>query len=889
MRTARIAEFANRFFTDADGVKTYLPMEVKVIRNADGTANKIPKGSRQSFRYKNFKELKETEKTTYTDSKGEQKTYELEGVNDGAMITYANCSFYELNLNATRGLFVIDIDDTDQYSGRTECLEKIPEVLRDMPYTLSTTKQLPHFFFMLDDEMTTRIENLNVGSLGSDNLNFCKGDFLCSAIWEKKDKLVYNWDERQPLKVLTSDELCSMLNEDLVSKIMGSSSTKQPPITTTNDEDDDDDTTTIEDEEEAEVEEEEQKEETTKEKPTADRVNELKVLSTIEKLEPCWSRSRISTYEGFLKFTFAMQHLFKTRQGTADAMKLWDTICKKFSGYDEGANMRMWGEISTRKRSKEEKTIGLGTLIYWAKEDNMELYEQTFNKDNIDWCRLTDATFAKKLCSKGFIGKNVVFTGQSKEMEGFKYTGVYWERLGSHNAAIKKGYFDRLYTYYMKKFEEVEALFEEKQANRIINNIKMLDSATCRNHIIEVVKTDNFVEDIEWNQQHTYFAFKDKIFDLETNTEIMPSKDHYINTTCNYNYGDINDKYVVETAEIMKCLNDTFENDVVVHYMLKVMASFLRGQNIDEKIYFWLGQGRNGKGTITTLLQSAIGEYFGNLNLTYYTEYKKGEDSANNNLYNVRNARLLNTAEIGEGADATKPQRFITEKLKTLTGNDPIRARQNFSRAHEDVEFRAGTALVQTNIMPIIVGIEKKENISLRDRVVVCPFPYSFTDNVELLTSNPDKYKPINKSLKDKFQTTRYRDAFIRLLMSKYLDYVREGLNPPPEVLAETRKYFDSSDKVKTWFYDNLEEVPEDQVDASAKINIPMEAYPRFGDYSGDKMTKGKFKDALVELIGTSGKTKNSRGVANTKGVHYIKGYKWICDDDDAIIGEPPK
>lgn len=894
MKTARMNEFAERFFTDAEGVRTYLPINVKVSTNTDGTSKKMPIGSRQSFRYANFKELKETEITHYVDSKGETKAYELEGINDGYMLTYANCSFYELSLSSTKGIFVIDIDDTEQYTGRNDCLLKIPEVLRDMPYTLSTTKNLPHFFFMLDEDMTNRIANLNVGSLGSDNLNFCKGDFLCSAIWEKKDKLIFNWDDRKPLKVLSCEELCSLLSEELVNKIMGSSSKKQEQITITlkpiakDDDDDDDDITTLEEEEEEplQIEITHQKSQSIPEK-VLNRKLDLKTINTIKKLEPCWKRTRLTTYDGFLKFTFAIQHIFTSKDIQTDAMTLWNDICKKFEGYDEHSNMRMWGEISTRKRSKEEKTIGMGTLIFWAKEDNYELFDTTFNKDNIDWTRLTDATFADKLCDKRFLGKNVIFTGQSKDMEGFKYNGVYWEQLGTHNALLKKDYFEKLYKFYSDKFQEVMALFEEKAVKGIQSNLKALDSAVCRNHIIDVVKTNNYQANIKWNTHHTYFAFNDKVFDLETNSPITPLKEHYINITCGYDFGNSTDEYSTEIADIMSFLRSMFENENVVEYMLKVMASFLRGQNIDEKIYFWLGQGRNGKGTLTTLLQNALGSYYGTLNLTYYTEYKRGEDSANNNLYLVRYARLLNTAEVGEGIDPTKPQRFLTDKLKTLTGNDPIRARQNFSRANEDVEFRAGTSLVQTNIMPQIIGIEKKENISLRDRVRICPFPYSFTDDAVLLASNPRKYKPIDKTLKDKFQTDRYRNAFIRLLMTKYIDYIRDGLTPPPEVIAETNKYFDSSDKVKSWFFENLEEIEENMVDSSEKICIPSEAYGRFIEITGEKMTKGKFKDALEELLGKCGKTKNSRGVAHTKGFHYIKGYKWCGETNEGVDEEP--
>jgi phage/plasmid-associated DNA primase len=874
MKTSRIQEFADRFFTDENGVKTYLPIDVAIKKNEDGSSRKFPKGSRQSFRYKNFQELKETEQTTYTTSSGETKTYQLEGVNDGVMITYKNCSFYELSLSSTRGVFVIDIDDIEKYPTKTICLQNIPEILRDMPYTLSTTKNLPHFFFMLDDETTNKIQKLNNGKfIGSDNLNFCKGDFLCSAIWEKKDKLVFNWEDRQPLKVLSLDDLCNLLNEELATQIRGSPSDSSAMTSSTTDIDDDD-TTTIDDNENDDI--------LSTPIPSNSKpafvINQNKkygfkeednnkLNTKILQLSTCWKPERLSTYDGFVKFTFAIQNLYKEDTG----LDVWDLICKNHSGYNQMNNMRTWNEL--RKKKKEGKEITMGTLVFWAKEDNLELFNSLFQKDNIDWGRLTEATFASRLCTNDYFGENVIFTGYSKDMEGFKYNGVYWEQLGVHNALLKKGYFEKLYKFYNKKFDDIELLFEEKEARHIRNNIKSLDSSVVRNHIIEILKSDKYEPKILWNQSPTLFAFTDCIIDLETGEKVNSSRDQYINTTCGYAYGLDTEDYSVEEADIMNFLKSVFESEELRKFMLKVLASFLRGNNIDEKIFFWLGSGRNGKGTLTTLLEMALGDYYGNLNLTYYTEYKRGEDSANNNLYSLRNARILNTAEVGESIDPTKPQRFLTDKLKTITGNDKIRARQNFSKANEDVEFCAGSTVVQLNLMPIIVGIEKPENISLRGRVVVCPFKYSFTDDVSLIASDPTKYKPINNTLKDKFRSPRYRDAFIRLLLKSYKLYHTEGLDLPEEVRAETMRYFDNSNKVKTWFMANLE---KDDANITNEINIPTDAYIKFIETTGERMTKGKFKESLEEMLGKCGKQTGSTGIANRSGIGYIKGYKWI-------------
>ena len=120
-----------------------------------------------------------------------------------------------------------------------------------------------------------------------------------------------------------------------------------------------------------------------------------------------------------------------------------------------------------------------------------------------------------------------------------------------------------------------------------------------------------------------------------------------------------------------------------------------------------------------------LGNYYGELNIEYYTNYDKGVNTPNVNLVNIQNARLINTTETGEDKnDTSKPIRFITEKYKKITGGDPIVTRKLFSNT--EIKFVAGKSLIQTNLMPELVGIEKKENYSLRERVEILDFPFYF-------------------------------------------------------------------------------------------------------------------------------------------------------------------
>mmetsp|Transcript_15757 Transcript_15757/g.21663 ORF Transcript_15757/g.21663 Transcript_15757/m.21663 type:complete len:93 (+) Transcript_15757:192-470(+) len=60
------------------------------------------------------------------------------------------------------------------------------------------------------------------------------------------------------------------------------------------------------------------------------------------------------------------------------------------------------------------------------------------------------------------------------------------------------------------------------------------------------------------------------------------------------------------------------------------------------------------QGTLTELLN-----YFGELSINYYTNFNKGEDTANNNFANIISARLVNTSEVRTTVD-NEGHKFLT-------------------------------------------------------------------------------------------------------------------------------------------------------------------------------------------------------------------------------------
>jgi phage/plasmid-associated DNA primase len=189
-----------------------------------------------------------------------------------------------------------------------------------------------------------------------------------------------------------------------------------------------------------------------------------------------------------------------------------------------------------------------------------------------------------------------------------------------------------------------------------------------------------------------------------------------------------------------------------------------------------------------------------------------------------------------------------------------------------------GKTLVQTNLMPTIIGIELPENISLRERVVIVPFPYSFVDDETMIASNPNKFKKRDNKVKDMLEKEEYKIAFITMLLNEYKNYLNDGLTPPKAVVDEKEKYFGGADKVKQWVTNNLiEEEPNPNGEYTKKMDMRDQLYTSF-QADGGGISYAKFKAGIERLCGKR-QTKTGKGMFANAGYYYLQGYRWANEE----------
>lgn len=603
-------------------------------------------------------------------------------------------------------------------------------------------------------------------------------------------------------------------------------------------------------------------------------------LDEVTRLYKCFSPSRVSTHTDWIKLGQATKEVLGTCGKTLFVQFTQDHgSVNKIAECDE--------KYDYFKVTRSPTSLKIGTLIFWAKEDNLDLYNELFPYSDDDYkkdlkllCSIRgEADFAKEFKKVVFNTKKILFTGEDKHLEGFIFNGVYWSFMPQHDADLHQGKFDDLHNYFdsviyrvqnyaKNKFEiasegndKSETEKWEKESKRLSGLRGLFDclqSYSKRSAIVKIFKRDSYQPKVEWNKNKNLFVFEDCVYDLVAGKFKTGScAEEYIKTSCGYKYHiDATESEIAAAKEDLITFFKSIVEECNFEYFMTKIATFLKQTNKEEKAYFWLGNGRNGKGTATTLLRKALGKYWGELGIDYYINYEKGVDRPNQNLYDCADSRVLNTSEVQDNIKTGKGVVFIGDKFRFMTGGDPITVRELGTKNR--VTYIPGHILIQTNIMPSFTKIDS----AVTNRVVIMNFPYEFTDDTVKL-SDPTKFKKKDESLKERFTTDVYRRALIDILFDYYKKYMEHGLIIPQSVKDYTNSYF-TTQSIKSILDDFCEEKPN----ATVALKTLRDIYKSEKDI---QISVSKIRDQLKEI----GCTVTQRGLVG-----------WALKEDE-LLDEP--
>lgn len=266
--------------------------------------------------------------------------------------------------------------------------------------------------------------------------------------------------------------------------------------------------------------------------------------------------------------------------------------------------------------------------------------------------------------------------------------------------------------------------------------------------------------------------------------------------------------------EWQKMIWDIFSgNGELVDFFQRMVGYSMMGIPKEEVTFVLVGDGSNGKSTVTGVMEELLGEYKATVDKSVLMSVgNTNGQSATPALARLKGIRMAVVTETKEGDVLDESM------IKSLSGSDTVVARHLHS---EIFEFKSMfTTWLATNHPPII----KSEDFGIWRRVLQIPFKRNFAKELG------DK---LDRGIGGRIRQNEM-SGILNWALEGVLKYQIEGLNPPAEVLAATENYKSSMDVLHDW----MEDCCEIGENLSVAQETLFKSYEQYTQRTGDQIIK---------------------------------------------------
>lgn len=233
-----------------------------------------------------------------------------------------------------------------------------------------------------------------------------------------------------------------------------------------------------------------------------------------------------------------------------------------------------------------------------------------------------------------------------------------------------------------------------------------------------------------------------------------------------------------QCPRFMQFLAEIQPNIVMRQFLQRWFGLSMTGMAV-QKLAFFHGGGANGKSVLVDLMARMAGDYSATAKIESLTgKNKKSGSDSQPDLIPLIGARFVRTSEPEEG------ERLQEGLVKALTGGEPMMIRDLFSGM---ITFQPYFKLtISGNHLPDIRGGDD----GIWRRVMLVTFPVQIAEERRIPKGELDEILWAERS------------GILNWLIEGVLDYLNDGLQEPPEVLAATETYRKDSDPIGTFLAD---------------------------------------------------------------------------------------
>jgi putative DNA primase/helicase len=375
--------------------------------------------------------------------------------------------------------------------------------------------------------------------------------------------------------------------------------------------------------------------------------------------------------------------------------------------------------------------------------------------------------------SKNEIGDAELFVKLSKEKYLFDPTegkeGVFylWDGRSWSIDLHKERYkdFECVAKAYLNAKNTV--VFEENIQEVVEKRVNQLRTSRRRKSVFDTVSAFISFKD-KWDYMPFKLPCANGVIDLKTGELTKSNPKQFIKKVCSVNYNPN-----AKCPNFEKFLTEiTLGRDELKSFLPRLFGYAILGVPREEKVFYFFGKGRNGKGTLIQTIQSVLGSFARTFpsEMLLIQRNPPSSSSPNPEKANLEGVRMAIFSEINEG------RKIDSAEVKNLSGRDVISCRRLFSNIDLQI-IPTHTMILQTNYKPKAPS----EDIALWSRNFLVPFDADFT-------------KTANENLKE--ELLKESEGILKWIVDGCLEYQKEGLKIPKIILDQTEDYRQENDGI---------------------------------------------------------------------------------------------
>jgi P4 family phage/plasmid primase-like protien len=528
--------------------------------------------------------------------------------------------------------------------------------------------------------------------------------------------------------------------------------------------------------------------------------DELEIIKRI--VLECLSTSRAEKYDDWINLGWVLRNIDYRLLDT------WIEFSKIGSSYIEGECQKLWNKM-------RKEHMGMGTLRWWAKQDNKEKYDELITTSimplidkcisnegaHYDIAKVVEALYKDEIKT---VNKSIWYQ-YDKDKHRWKITteGSVLRIALSTNICNK--FTQRAHHWNAQNFsaetQDQRDMFDAK-AKKCMKIALQLKNASFKDNIMRELRClfmDEKFEELLDSRSHL-LGFTNGVYDLKLHIFRDGMPDDYIFHSTKLNYVAYNSD-MFEYSEIDDFFSKIFTKEAVKNYVLDILACIIDGSITQERFYIFTGQGSNGKSRLLDLVQKTIGDYYCILPIALLTQKRAASNSAQSELERTKGRRFAVMQEPSE------QDKINIGFMKELSGNDRIMTRGLYK---EPTEFKPQFKMILTcNELPEVPS----DDGGTWRRIRVIEFTSKFCEN-------PTKSNEfaMDLELNDKFE--RWTEAFMSMLIERHKHINPNSIPEPMEVRIATESYKNNNDLIGQFINDRIEIDKEAQDDRIGIANI---------------------------------------------------------------------